>query len=104
MYQQEFLIMKVKVIAGLALAVATVLTSPAFAQSGRAVNQYGAAYDAYAQAYGPWDQNVRRRQEHLGHRNWDVYDTNGVYVGRDPDPNVRDMIARDREEQLGTGF
>lgn len=94
--------MKMKVIVGLALAAATVLTSPVFAQSGRAVNRYGAAYDAYAQPYGPWDRNVRRRQEHLDHQNWDVYSPSGKYLGRDPDPNVRDMIARDRG--LATGF
>ena len=96
--------MKTKVITGVALALATVLASPAFAQSRGPVNQYGAHYDAFAQAYGPSAETVRNRRQPQAHRNWDVYNTNGRYVGRDPDPNVRDMIARDHNEQFGSGF
>jgi hypothetical protein len=88
--------MTTKVITGIALALATVLASPAMAQSGR-VNPY----QAYAQEeYGPppvtnWQPTYRSRA---------VYNTNNRFVGADPDPNVRDMIARDRNEQLGSGF
>ncbi len=96
--------MTTKVITGIALALATFVASPAFAQSGRSpVNQYGAPYDAYAQEYGPADETVRHQAQPEAHRNWDVYNTNGLLVGRDPDPNVRDMIARDHQEQ-GGGF
>jgi hypothetical protein len=96
--------MKMKVITGIALGLATLLTSPAFAQSRGPVNQYGAHYDAYAQAYGPDEETVLHRRQPEAHRSWDAYSTNNRYVGRDPDPNVRDMIARDRNEQFGTGF
>jgi hypothetical protein len=97
--------MKVKVITGVVLAVAAALTSPAFAQPVRGpVNQYGAHYDAYAQEYGPAEETILHRRQHQAHPNWDVYNTNGRYVGRDPDPNVREMIARDRNEQFGSGF
>ena len=96
--------MKVKLIAGVALGLATLLTAPAFAQSGRAVNQDGAAYDAYAQAYGPAAETIRHRAQQEAHPNWDVYNTNGRWVGRDPDPNVREMIGRDHDEQFGSGF
>jgi hypothetical protein len=87
--------MTIKVITGVALALATVLASPAFAQSARV-----SPYQAYGQAgYGPpafaYGPQFRDRN---------VYNTNGRYVGSDPDPNVRQMIARDRDEQFGTGF
>jgi hypothetical protein len=34
-------------------------------------------------------------KRHSFHRAWDVYDTRGWYLGSDPDPTVRAMIARD---------
>jgi hypothetical protein len=86
--------MSMKVIAGVALALATTLASPAFAQSGRA-HQWG-AYQAYGQAVPNAAYGFRSSRN--------VYNTNGRYVGSDPDPNVRDMIARDRNEQNGYGF
>jgi hypothetical protein len=85
--------MTTKVITGVALALATVLASPAFAQSAR-VND---GYRAYAQSeFAP--------ARHSPRRSWDVYNTNGRYVGTDPDPNVRAMIARDRNEQDNGGY
>ena len=27
---------------------------------------------------------------------WDVYDTDGAYIGSDPDPFIRNELARDR--------
>jgi hypothetical protein len=88
--------MSIKVITGVALALATMLASPAFAQSARV-----SPYQAYGQAeYGPrFVPNARQ-----SFRSPDVYNTNGRYVGADPDPNVRQMIERDRNEQFGTGF
>jgi len=35
------------------------------------------------------------KNQHSSHRAWDVYDTRGWYLGSDPDPTVRAMIARD---------
>lgn len=88
--------MTMKIVSGIALALATVLASPAFAQSSRV-----SPYQAYGQAeYGP--PAVANGWRSL--RSRDVYNTNGRYVGSDPDPNVRDMIARDRNEQFGSGF
>ena len=88
--------MTIKVITGVALALATVLASPALAQSAR-VN----AYQSYGQVeYGRPDASNWQTT----HRSWSVYNTNNRYVGADPDPNVRDMIARDRNEQIGSGF
>jgi hypothetical protein len=87
--------MSMKVIAGVALALATTLASPAFAQSGRVYQR-----DAY-QAYG---QAVPNRPAYGLRSPRNVYNTSGRYVGTDPDPNVRDMIARDRNEQSGYGF
>ena len=95
--------MNTKVITGVALVSATVLASPAFAQSARV--HHRDAYQAYAQVgpYGPhWGYSNRLR--HPAHPSWDVYNTNGKYVGSDPDPNVRDMIARDHRQQLNGGY
>jgi hypothetical protein len=92
-----------KTMTGIAIALATLLASPAFAQTGRA-DQWD-RYNAYAQqneAYG--SQRATDGARHSPHRSWDVYNTNGRYVGSDPDPNVRDMIARDRAEQGDSGF
>jgi hypothetical protein len=77
------------------LAQAAVLS--AFARS-------PAWHSTHAQAYGLSAETVRHRAQRSAHRNWDVYNTNSRYVGRDPDPNVRDMIARDRAEQGDSGF
>jgi hypothetical protein len=90
--------MKTKVITGVALALATVLASPAFAQPGL-VNQRD-AYQAYAQSPNRVAPNAYRPSP----RSWDVYNTNGRYVGTDPDPNVREMIARDHLEQFNGGY
>jgi hypothetical protein len=93
------MIMTMKVITGVALALATVMSSSAFAQTTR-VNPWD-AYQAYGQAeYGPRANQPR----HSPRRSWDVYNSNGRYVGSDPDPNVREMIARDHQEQLDSGF
>jgi hypothetical protein len=86
--------MKTKVITGVALALATVLASPAFAQPAPVNHQ------AYAQSeFGP----NRAAMKHSP-RAWGVYNTYGRWVGSDPDPNVREMIARDRAEQFNGGY
>ena len=92
--------MTMKVITGVAFAFATLLASPAFAQS---ANQWD-AYHAYAQSeFGP-ARGVTTGDRQSPHRSWDVYNTSGRYVGTDPDPNVRQMIQRDRAEQDFSGF
>lgn len=65
-------------------AVAAALASPAVAQTRNgALRQVQSPYDAYA-ATRP-----------LINRPYNVYDTTGRYVGSDPDPAVRDQLARD---------
>jgi hypothetical protein len=92
------MIMTKKIVAGVALALATAVASPAFAQS-TFVNR-----DAYAQSeLGPSGVAINGYR-HSPRRSWDVYNTNDRYVGSDPDPNVRDMIVRDRNEQLNGGY
>lgn len=96
--------MKTKVITGVALALATVLASPAFAQSARAPQWNGYyAYGQQTEDYGR-QQAATDGRRHSPHPFWDVYNSYGRYVGSDPDPNVRDMIARDRLEQLNGGY
>jgi hypothetical protein len=73
------------------LTFAALLTSPALAQY-----QYGgwrSPYNAYAQQVGPYGSYAR----YYGARRtpYDVYDTRGRYVGTDPDPRIRDSLARD---------
>jgi hypothetical protein len=92
-----------KTMTGIAIALATLLASPAFAQTGHA-DQWGGYY-AYGQQDQAYDsQRVTDGRRHSPNPAWDVYNTNGRYVGSDPDPNVREMIARDHQEQLDNGF
>jgi hypothetical protein len=89
---------------GIAIALATMLASPAFAQS--AIGQSGEPYftdNAYT-AYGQEAPilspaaTVRRLPQNASNPAWDVYDGNGRYLGSDPDPAVREMLARDPNE------
>jgi hypothetical protein len=74
------------------LTFAALLTSPALAQY-----QYGAwrspYYSAYAQQVDPYANYSRYYQ--FRRTPYDVYDTSGHYVGSDPDPRIRSMLARD---------
>ena len=54
------------------------------------VPPYAAYYGAYAQTPGFYDLYGRRSPYPFS-----VYDTRGVYVGSDPDPRVRNQLARD---------
>jgi hypothetical protein len=81
---------------GAVVALAAILASPAFAgpadsmrNSHNSAGAYG-AYGAYARQTVPY-----ARREHSAHPNWDVYDDRGHYVGTDPDPFIRDQLARD---------
>src|ERR1700704_3434368 len=85
---KEFLMMKIVIAT---LTFAALFTSPALAQY-----QYGGwrspYYRAYAQQFRPYadysSYNGFRRSP------YDVYDIRGRYVGSDPDPRVRSMLAR----------
>ena len=74
------------------VALATLLTSTALAQSRwhGAHRSYG-LWRAPGQAYALRPFFGRRSLN----RGWTVYDTSGHYVGRDPDPRVRDQLRRD---------
>jgi hypothetical protein len=85
-------------------ALATLIASPALAQNW----QYGpSAYQAYGQYQGPGAAYAQQPYATYGgygaygsygrvFRSWDsVYDSQGRYVGSDPDGKVRDQLARD---------
>jgi hypothetical protein len=85
---------------GVAIALAAVLASPAFAQStnGGHNDAFGSdAYGAYAREVQPNER--ARTQQHSPNPSWDVYNTEGRYVGSDPDPRVRDMLSNDANEE-----
>jgi len=70
------------------VALAAAVASPALAQTRVTVPyQYDGAY-GYAYVYPPdrhaWSSNPAN----------DVYDIRGRYVGSDPDPFIRDQLAR----------
>jgi hypothetical protein len=83
-----------------AAALAVVISSPAFAQyGGQSVDQLPQTY-RYGQpstTQGPH----RTVQRHSANPANDVYDTEGYYVGSDPDPLVRDELRRDHN---GRGY
>jgi hypothetical protein len=39
------------------------------------------------------------KKQHSANSAWDVYDTRGQYVGSDPDPFIRDSLARDHRAE-----
>jgi hypothetical protein len=104
--------MTIKAITGIAFA-ATLLASPAFAQAfqGNTWDAYRPfsqqdAYRPFSQqydAYHSYAQEYPRARRHSPRRSWDAYNTQGRYVGSDPDPNVRQMIQRDPENE-GQGW
>src|SRR5262245_2374232 len=72
----------------------------------RAPRAYASPYRGYASPYGAYASPYRRYfpsggyyfsppRAHSPNPAWDVYDTRGWYVGSDPDPRVRDQLARD---------
>jgi hypothetical protein len=85
-----------------AVIVAASAVSPATAQV-YGDRWYGPAYGAYAQA--PLTAQQRRNlarsrvlrpdgRVHSPNPAFDVYDTSGNYVGSDPDPFIRNELAR----------
>jgi hypothetical protein len=80
----------IKLLASVALAAA--IASPALAQTANGgQSRFSSAYvSPYANSYGY--QEGRMRSNNPGH---DVYSTTGHYLGSDPDPTVRNQLARD---------
>ncbi len=83
--------------ASLAAGLATVIASPALAQNGRhhhvARAPYAASSPFGAYAAAPYGSYRPVRPSARG--SYSVYDTRGNRVGSDPDPTVRDQLARD---------
>lgn len=94
--------MTTRTMTGVVLTAVTLLASPAFAQSH--VTTQRDAYRAYAQSRVAPPRVAPRVYRHAPPPSVDAYDTYGRYVGSDPDPNVRQMIQRDRAEQDGGGY
>jgi hypothetical protein len=80
---------------GVAIALAAVLASPAFAKDNTARRD---AYGAYAQQVQSGQQFRSGGRWHSANSRWDVYNTEGHYLGSDPDPRVRQMLANDPSE------
>ena len=78
-----------------ALALATLVASPALAQDpparAKARNAHATPAAGTYNQYGRTESSSR----HSTNPAHDVYQTNGVYVGSDPDPRVRLELARD---------
>lgn len=79
--------MSTKAMMGVALALTAVLASPVTA--GAAERVRNGAYNAYAQEAFPHARAHARQQSQS------VYGTAGQYIGSDPDPFIRDQLARD---------
>ena len=88
-----------------ALAVIVSAGAPATAQVyGDNWNRNDPTLGAFAQAQGPLTVQQRRNlvrarsdgRVHSPNPAFDVYDTDGAYLGSDPDPFIRNDLARDR--------
>src|SRR5215467_12610333 len=85
------------------VAFAALLASPALAQNYGPYQGYGPAYQAYGYQVGPYQSygyaGPAFNAFGLPGRSFDwrndVYNTRGRYVGSDPDPRIRNDLARD---------
>jgi hypothetical protein len=85
-----------------AAALAAVIASPAVAQD-LFMPQPRQGTEAYAQSWPgePAAEDAfasavpNNQPSHSDNPAWDVYDTTGEYVGSDPDPFIRNELARD---------
>jgi hypothetical protein len=94
--KKETQMRKLFVTMSLAAGVAAIIASPALAQNGkhRQVREPYAASNPYgAYAAAPYGSYRPVRPSASG--SYSVYDTSGHRIGADPDPNVRDQLARD---------
>jgi hypothetical protein len=82
-------------------ALATMIVSPALAQSTRQAAEpspymaYGQTWQAPGQAFAQQPYVAFPRLPRSASPNFDVYDTRGRYVGSDPDPAIRGQLLRD---------
>jgi|SwirhirootsSR2_FD_contig_51_1991882_length_528_multi_2_in_0_out_0_2 hypothetical protein len=83
-------------------ALVVAIASPAFAQVQRTYEPVPG--QAYARSWQDSRQDpasafaqstMRDRRLHLGNPAWHVYNGAGEYVGTDPDPFIRNELARD---------
>jgi len=75
------------------VALATLITSPAFAQYG----VWRGTYRAYATPYQAFSNPYRAYASpyYVSRSPFAVYDLSGHYIGQDPDARVRSQLARD---------
>jgi hypothetical protein len=90
--------MKVRIIA---VALAAMLATPALAQTTQKQPRTNDPF-AYArdQNGNPSDYQSRDRARPSANPRNDVYNTQGRYIGSDPDPLVRDQLRRDPGQGL----
>jgi hypothetical protein len=83
-------------------ALVVAIASPAFAQYWQAYEPSPA--QAFAQSWQDSQRNptgafargtIRDPRPHSGNPAWHVYNAAGEYVGTDPDPFIRNELARD---------
>lgn len=74
------------------VALVAAIASPALAQTANGgQNRFSSTYSSpYASSYG-YQQDRRRSTNPT----YDVYSVTGHYLGSDPDPSVRNQLARD---------
>ena len=84
--------MSMKTMMVVAATLATVLASPALAQSANGHVPYD-LYSAQARHTQTYSRQQARRPS--PHRSWNVYGTDGHYIGSDPDPDVRNQLEHD---------
>jgi hypothetical protein len=82
--------MLTKIAVAFVIVAATATGSLAAAKKRHSANP---VRDAYAAT--PAGSLVATKKQHSTNPAWDVYDTRGRYVGSDPDPFIRDSLARD---------
>jgi hypothetical protein len=78
------------------LAVTAVLATPTLAQTRSQMQPYDpSVYGRDLSGYNSYGAYARFRDGRVINRRGNVYDQRGNYVGRDPDPTVRDQMRRD---------
>ena len=96
--------MMTKTMTGVAIALATLLASPAaFAQEGHEDGLAAFTQDHQDALRSRAQQHRVVRPQLAPRRSWGVHNDQGERVGTDPGPNVRDMIRRDPEDE-GEGW
>jgi hypothetical protein len=76
------------------VALAAAIATPALAQTTRTQNQWYSPNGNGFGAESSYGTSTTRRPS-VAVQNGNVYDTRNQYVGSDPDPSVRDQLARD---------